>query len=155
MLKYLPDGKMKSLQNASFIEEGSFRVAYFVEASLFAVLLFWKYDAFNERSRKEIVLLNMALLFCAMLFLFVRSENGGRVSWMFMIGIIASMTHIVTHPVHKNNALTGALVVLFFVLFFFTFFQPQPACGTPGDHPLPQRQSLQRSDRIRSLPSLP
>lgn len=104
-------------QNASFIEEGSFRVAYFVEASLFAVLLFWKYDAFNERSRKEIVLLNMALLFCAMLFLFVRSENGGRIAWHYMIGVIASMTHIATHPVHRNNALTGALVVMFFILF--------------------------------------
>ena len=100
------------------IAEGSFRVAYFIEALLFAALIFWKYDAFNERNRKEIVLLNMALLFCAMLFLFVRSENGGRVSWMFMIGIIASMTHIATHPVHRNNALTGALVVMFFVLFF-------------------------------------
>ena len=100
------------------IDEGSFRWAYFVEALLFAALIFWKYDAFNERNRKEIVFLNMALLFCAMLFLFVRSENGGRVSWMFMIGIIASVTHIATHPVHRNNALTGALVVLFFVLFF-------------------------------------
>lgn len=100
------------------IAEGSFRWAYFIEALLFAALLFWKYDAFNERNRKEIVLLNMALLFCAMLFLFVRSENGGRVSWMFMIGIIASITHIATHPLHKNYALTGALVVMFFVLFF-------------------------------------
>ena len=100
------------------IDEGSFRWAYFVEALLFAALIFWKYDAFNERNRKDIVLLNMALLFCAMLFLFVRSENGGRVSWMFMIGIIASVTHVATHPVHKNNALTSALVAMFFVLFF-------------------------------------
>lgn len=100
------------------IDEGSFRVAYFIEALLFAALLFWKYDAFSERNRKEIVLLNMALLFCALLLLFVRSENGGRVSWMFMIGIIASMTHIATHPLHKNKALSGALVVMFFVLFF-------------------------------------
>lgn len=100
------------------IDEGSFRVAYLIEALFFAALLFWKYDAFSERNRKEIVLLNMALLFCALLLLFVRSENGGRVSWMFMIGIIASMTHIATHPVHKNNALTGALVVMCFALFF-------------------------------------
>lgn len=110
--------EMRVENQVTAIGEGSFRLAYFVEASLFAALLFWKYDAFNERNRKEIVLLNMALLFCAMLFLFVRSENGGRVSWMFMIGIIASVAHIATHPVHKNNALTGALIMMFFVLFF-------------------------------------
>ena len=100
------------------ITEGSFRVAYFIEAVLFAALIFWKYDSFNERNHKEIVLLNMALAFCAMLFLFVRSENGGRVSWMFMIGLIASISHIATHPLHKNNGLTGVLIVMFFVLFF-------------------------------------
>ncbi len=104
--------------NVNIVAEGSFRVAYFIEAVLFTALLFWKYDAFSERNRKEIVLLNMALVFCAMLLLFVRSENGGRVAWMFMIGIIASVTHIATHPLHKNNGLTGALIVMFFVLFF-------------------------------------
>lgn len=114
--------EMRVENQVTAIGEGSFRVAYFVEASLFAALLFWKYDAFNERNRKEIVLLNMALLFCAMLFLFVRSENGGRVSWMFMIGIIASIPHIATHPVHKNNALTGALVVMFVWLFIRIIF---------------------------------
>ena len=104
--------------NVDIIAEGSFRVAYFIEAVLFAALIFAKYDVFNERNHKEIVLLNMALVFCAMLFLFVRSENGGRVAWMFMIGIIASVTHIATHPLHKNNGLTGALIVMFFILFF-------------------------------------
>ena len=108
----------KVTENVNYIEEGTFRVAYLIETVLFSALIFWKYDAFNERNHKEIVLLNMALLFCAMLLLFIRSENGGRVSWMFMIGIIASITHIATHPVYKSNSLTGALVVMFFVLFF-------------------------------------
>lgn len=99
------------------IDEGSFRVAYFIEALLFAALLFWKYDAFNERKRKEVVLLNMALLFCAMLLLFIRSENGGRVSWHYMIGVIASITHIATHPLQKNNFLKIILILIFFILF--------------------------------------
>ena len=104
-------------QNASFIEEGSFRVAYFVESSLFAALIFWKYDAFNERNRKEIVLLNMALLFCAILLVFVRSENGGRIAWHYMIGVIAIITHLATHPLQRNSAMTNALIVMFFILF--------------------------------------
>jgi len=108
----------KVTENVSYIEEGTFRVAYLIEALLFAALIFWRYDAFDERNRKVIVLLNMALLFCAMLLLFVRSENGGRFAWHYMIGLIATVTHIATHPVHKNNALTGILIVMFFVLFF-------------------------------------
>lgn len=108
----------KVTENVNYIEEGAFRVAYLIEALLFAALIFWKYDAFDERDCKVIVLLNMALIFCAMLLLFVRSENGGRFSWHFMIGLIATVTHIATHPVHKNNALTSILIVMFFVLFF-------------------------------------
>ena len=104
-------------QNAILITEGSFRVAYFLEAIMFAILLLWKYDAFDEQSRKEIVFLNMALVFCAILLVFVRSENGGRFAWHYMIGIIASITQIATLPNNKNSALTGTLIMLFGVLF--------------------------------------
>lgn len=104
-------------QNAAIIEEGEFRVAYFIEAIVFAGLLLWKYDAFDENSRKEIVLLNMALLFSVILLIFVRSENGGRIAWNFMIGLIASITHIGTHPLYKNKSLTSLLIIMFCVLF--------------------------------------
>ena len=109
-------------QNANFIEEGSFRVAYFLESVLFVGLLLWKYDAFDERNRKEIILLNMALAFCAILLIFVRSENGGRIGWHYMIGIIASITHIATHPQYKSNALTAAFAMMFCVLFLRILF---------------------------------
>ncbi len=104
-------------QNAAIIEEGTFRIAYFIEAVVFAGLLIWKYDAFNDNSRKEIVLLNMALMFCAILLVFVRSENGGRIAWHYMIGIIASFTHLATSPEHKSDALTGAIIIMLFVLY--------------------------------------
>lgn len=107
----------KALQNVDMIEEGAFRIAYLAEAIVFLMLLLFKYDVFNEKSRRQIVLLNMALLFCAMLLLFIRSENGGRFAWNYMIGIIASITHIATHPSHKNSAITGVLVMMFCVLF--------------------------------------
>ncbi|MBR5118176.1 MAG: EpsG family protein [Muribaculaceae bacterium] len=104
-------------QNVSSIEEGSFRVAYFIESILFTSLLMWKYNAFNESNRKEIVLLNMAFVFCAILLLFVRSENGGRISWHYMIGIIASVTHIATHPKYKSVGLIGAMIFMCFILY--------------------------------------
>lgn len=103
-------------QNANIIEEGTFRVAYFVEAIMFAGLLLWKYDSFDERNKKEIVLLNMALVFCAILLAFVRSENGGRVSWHYMIGVIASITHLATYP-ETTYQLRSVLIVLFCALY--------------------------------------
>lgn len=104
-------------QNAAIIEEGTFRIAYFIEAIVFAALLLSKYDAFDDNNRKEIVLLNMALVFCAILLVFVRSENGGRIAWHYMIGVIASVTHLATSPKHKNSMLTGAIIVMLFVLY--------------------------------------
>lgn len=109
-------------QNANFIAEGTFRFEYFIESILFAGLLIWKYDAFDDNNRKEIVLLNMALVFCAILLMFVRSENGGRVAWHYMIGIIASFTHLATSPEHKSDALTGALLMMFSILFLRIVF---------------------------------
>ena len=103
--------------NAIIIEEGTFRAAYFIEAILFAGLLLWKYDAFDDNNRKEMVLLNMAIVFCAILLMFVRSENGGRIAWHYMIGIIASVTHLATNPQYKSDALTGAIIVMLLVLY--------------------------------------
>ena len=109
-------------QNANFIAEGTFRIEYFIEAIIFAGILIWKYDAFDDNNRKEIVLLNMALLFCAILLLFVRSENGGRIAWHYMMGIIAAITHLATNPKHKSEALNGALLMMFGVLFLRIVF---------------------------------
>lgn len=107
----------KAQQNAEILSEGSFRIAYLIEAMLFAGIIFWKYDMFNERNKQHIVLLNMALLFCAMLLLFVRSENGGRVSWHFMMGVIASITYIATSPQNKSGTLASVLIVMCCLLF--------------------------------------
>ena len=104
-------------QNAAIIEEGTFRLAYFIEAIVFASLLIWKYDAFDDNNRKEIVLLNMALVFCAILLVFVRSENGGRIAWHYMIGIIASFTHLATSQRHKSDALTSVIIIMLFVSY--------------------------------------
>lgn len=109
-------------QNANFIAEGTFRIEYFIEAILFAGVLILKYDAFDDNNRKEIVLLNMALVFCAILLVFVRSSNGGRVAWQYMIGVIASLTHLATSPNHKTSALTSALMMMFCILFIRIIF---------------------------------
>ena len=52
-----------------------------------------------------------------MLLVFIRSDNGGRFAWHFMIGMIATITHIATNPIYKNQAITSGLIILFCVLF--------------------------------------
>lgn len=81
--------EMRSEYSAS----GGFRVAYILEAGLFLYIINRAYDRIPNRPR-EIVLLNMALVFCAILLFFIRSENGGRLSWYYMIGIISTLTYI-------------------------------------------------------------
>lgn len=104
-------------QNAMLIAKGSFRPEYLLEAVLFAGLILWHYDSFDEEDKKQVVLMNMALLFCAILLLFIRSENGGRMAWHYMMGIIATITTIATHPSFRRDALTGGLIMMFSVLF--------------------------------------
>ena len=104
------------------IEEGIFRWAYFIESVFFATLILMKYNSFDEGNRKEIILMNMALVFCTVLLVFVRSENGGRVSWMYMIGLIASITHIATSHKYKHDALSSALIIMSGILFIRILF---------------------------------
>ncbi len=81
-------------QNAEALAEGSFRIEYFLEAMLFIGIILWNYDVFDEDDPQQTTLLNMAIVFCAILLVFVRSDNGGRIAWHYMIGLIATITYI-------------------------------------------------------------
>ena len=59
-------------------------------------------------------MLNIALVFCAILLVFVKSENGGRLGWMFMIGIMCTMSNICV----KNGKLLKHGVMLIGVCLF-------------------------------------
>ena len=107
-------------QNINVISEGSFRVAYFIEAVFFITLILWQYDLFEEHDPKQITLLNMAIIFCAILLLFVRSENGGRMAWIYMIGILATISYIA-----KNSEFTvirSGIIIMSLLLFLRIFF---------------------------------
>jgi hypothetical protein len=79
---------------AKYDVEGSFRIAYFLEAVFFLFFIFRSYDKIDANDRKHVVLMNMAFCFCAILLFFIRSENGGRLSWFYMIGVIATITYL-------------------------------------------------------------
>lgn len=99
----------------SLAVEGSFRIAYFVEAAFFIYIILSQYKRIPKKP-KTIVLLNMALVFCAILLIFIRSENGGRLGWLFMIGCISTLT-LICH-LKFNSQLKFAMLLITFFLYF-------------------------------------
>ncbi len=78
---------------AGYSEEGGFRIAYLIESLFFLYVIFTNYRIIPNKP-KDIVLLNIALVFCAVLLLFIRSENGGRLGWYYLIGIFCTLSTI-------------------------------------------------------------
>lgn len=95
---------------------GGFRPEYLLEAMVFLWFILSKYSVFDEKNKTQIVLLNMSLIFCAILLFFIRSDNGGRLSWFYMMGIIAIMTYIATKD-KTINFTTVSLLSLSVILF--------------------------------------
>lgn len=95
--------------------ETGFRIAYILEAAFFLYFILSKYNEIPDK-KLNIVLLNMSLVFCAILLFFIRNENGGRLSWYYEMGILATVTYISTHLYFdKHRALL--MIVLCFFLF--------------------------------------
>jgi hypothetical protein len=106
---------------ATYQMEGSFRIDYVLEAVLFLYIILHNYDKIPE-DKEQLVLVNMALLFCAILLFFTRSQNGGRMSWYYMLGIISTMCYLAIHGKKKISELATGLVILCFLLFFRILF---------------------------------
>ena len=97
-----------------YIEDTSgFRIAYLLESLFFLWLILGNYGKLGT-DKKQVVLLNVALAFCAILLLFVRSENGGRLGWYYMMGLIATLTSLLFQQ--RKNVFNKVLVYM--VVFF-------------------------------------
>ena len=108
---------------ADYARDAGFRWAYLIEAAFFLYVILTNYHNLSNKA-KDVIMLNIALVFCAILLFFVRSENGGRLGWMFMIGVMCTLSNICV----KNNKVlrNGALMV---VVSFFLFFRILNAWG--------------------------
>lgn len=98
-----------------YATEGAFRIAYLIEASFFLYMILTQYKKIPQKP-KTIVLLNMALVFCAILLFFIRSENGGRLGWFYMIGCLSTITTVCHFRNNSNNK-----VIMLFVAFYLYF----------------------------------
>ena len=99
--------------------DAGFRWAYLIEAAFFLFVILTNYKQIALQ-KKNIVMLNMALVFCAILLVFVRSENGGRLGWFYMIGVMCTMSNICIDLKNKRMLTNGALMM---VVAFFLFYR--------------------------------
>lgn len=122
-LSSLPNSLFEVYETSSIVERhaeynasGDLRIAYILEAFFFLYLILKSYK-YIPTDKSHVVLLNMALIFCGILLLFVRSENGGRLSWYYMIGIISTITLIGSH--RYNIKTMGTFLILGISLFLY------------------------------------
>lgn len=97
-------------------DESGFRIAYLIEAVFFLGYILYNYHKIPQKPL-NLVMLNMGLIFCAILLIFVRSENGGRLGWYYMIGIIATITYLATHA-RKITYLGATMLIVSLLLYF-------------------------------------
>ena len=122
-LSPLPNSLFEVYESSSIVERhaeynasGDLRIAYILEAFFFLYLILKNYR-YIPTDKAYVVLLNMALIFCGILLLFVRSENGGRLSWYYMIGIIATITSICSYKINIQNKIPIFLIGLSLFLY--------------------------------------
>jgi len=94
----------------------SSRLAYIVEAVFFLYLLLRVHRHLPEDGQ-SIVLYNIGLAFCAVLLFFVRSENGGRLSWYFMYGLIFTVVNFANSRTGRQMNMHLLVLVVCFFLF--------------------------------------
>ena len=93
-----------------------FRIEYLLEAVVFVTLILMRYDRIDEQNRTELTLVNMAFVFCGILLVFVQSQNGGRLSWFYMSGLISTLTILATKDRridYYNIALMAMSILLY------------------------------------------
>lgn len=103
-------------RTAGYENEIGFRIAYILEAVFFLLFLLRGHSRIPN-DRQQLVLYNMAIIFCAILLFFVKSENGGRISWYYIIGLIASLCYLLDSSINsKSDKLLIVLVSSFLYL---------------------------------------
>jgi hypothetical protein len=96
-------------------DTNGFRIEYLLEAVFFLIIILNNYNKIPN-DKLNIVLLNMSLIFCAILLFFIKSENGGRLSWYYLIGILCTMTYLSTNNMRDSKL---AIFMMFVSLFLY------------------------------------
>lgn len=113
-----------------YSSSGGARIAYILEVVFFVWIILRNYDRI-EPSRENLIFLNMAWAFCAMLLLFVRSSDGGRVAWFFIMGIIYTITLVATvnetkDMVFKRNNVAALMIIVMLAMYVRVYYSWLP-----------------------------
>jgi len=111
----LSGSEERVVQYVQNYEEAGFRIEYLLEAAVFLFIIFPQYKEISN-SRRSLVLLNCALMFCIILLFFIRSSSGGRLGWYYMIGIIALFTELAVKE-NRQNQVSIILIILSCLLY--------------------------------------
>ena len=103
----------------SYVVDSGFRIAYLMEAAFFLYVILSNYHHISNKA-KDIVMLNLALVFCAILLVFIKSENGGRIGWMFMIGVMCTMSNVCVK--NKMVLKQGAMMVVVCLFLYLRIY---------------------------------
>lgn len=104
------DFSVVEMQNDYYNSVTGFRIAYVLEVCFFLFIILTNYRYVANRP-VEYIMLNMALFFCAVLLFFVRSENGGRLAWYFMIGVIVTVSNLIVRSVYRIKWSIAVIVI--------------------------------------------
>lgn len=94
--------------------EFGFRLEYLLESVVFLLLLLFNYNKIPF-SRRNSIHVNMYLMFCGTLLLFVKSSDGGRMSWLFAIGVILVLSELAKG---KNGMLIKLTTIVISVVLY-------------------------------------
>lgn len=116
-------GEVADMHNRSDIymeREIGFRYEYIIEAFVFLYIVLKNYTQIPT-TKKDTVMLNALLGFCAILLLFVQSLNGGRLGWYYLIGVIATLSTICNgiHADKQTKILVSLISLMLFIRIVF------------------------------------
>lgn len=117
---------MESMNNYS--TNSGLRIAYFLEVAFFVWIILSNYDKITP-TRRNLIFLNMAWAFCALLLLFIRSSDGGRLAWFFTLGIIYVVTLICTTSKmlsRQKNLLGLFMIGIMLALYVRVYYAWEP-----------------------------
>ena len=112
------------------------RWAYLIEAFVILLFIFRNYDALFQ-SKLQTLMTNMAIIFALILVFFYNSENGGRLTWFYMIGVIVTLSNLalsnIPNKSDKNYVLVMCLVLYIRIVLAWSFqLYPYKTFLTPG-----------------------
>lgn len=96
-------------------EDQGFRIEYVLECVFLLWLIFTNYRKI-VLTKQTLVFLNMTIVFCGILLLFMRFQQGGRFGWYFFLGIIYMLTHVCNLP-NQKTWLKPLVITVCFLLF--------------------------------------